>query len=126
MRNPIIFMSLLTLLVLGFWLYARAKAASKNTTSHHDIEPFHNVCIQPGKKACAHVKALKGNHFLAREVSPLPLKDCNAKSCSCRYIHYKDRRDGEDRRYPSGVMASVYADKEQLLKQGGRRKHDSI
>ena len=57
----------------------------------------------------------------------LPLNNCDAAKCSCRFVHHEDRRSGKDRRSPfgSGGMGAVTGRFEQERRQGGdRRKHD--
>lgn len=42
---------------------------------------------------------LETRRFLAGETPPLPLPNCTAPRCLCRYAHYEERRGG-DRRAP--------------------------
>jgi hypothetical protein len=124
MGNTLVFIILFVLLILGFWLYSRSK--SSPATAHKNIELFHAVSIKACPNACASVKKLKGKSFLANEVSQLPLSECNHKACTCSYIHHKDRRDNDDRRYLSSVMSGIYIDKEQRLADDDRRKKGSV
>jgi hypothetical protein len=48
-------------------------------------------------KACQAALACKGKRFLSSEAPRLPLKQCDAARCDCRYRHFPDRR-GEPRR----------------------------
>jgi len=59
--------------------------------------PFHAVAVKYPKDACAAVRQVEAKRFLTKEAPPLPLPNCTAKSCGCRFIHFNDRRD-EDRR----------------------------
>lgn len=59
--------------------------------------PYHSVSIGPDKNGCASAKKHMNQRFLAREAPRLPLPDCDAVVCQCRYSHFDDRRE-EDRR----------------------------
>lgn len=48
---------------------------------------------------CEAVQAFKGQRFLGDEAPALPLENCTASHCHCRYAHHVDRRTGNlDRR----------------------------
>jgi len=121
------FLMLFIILPLCFWLNYRAKSSAiPHPTFHIKAQSFHGVSIKPCSTACASVKSLQGKHFLASEVSSLPLSRCSSKKCRCTYVHYQDRRDGEDRRYPSAIMRSFFESKEQRLSDDDRRKHSFL
>lgn len=61
---------------------------------------FHAVSIRFGSGACAASRALHGRRFLADTAPPLPLSDCDSDDCQCRFVHFADRRNGDDRRRP--------------------------
>lgn len=63
---------------------------------------FRSVTIKTKLEACNAAIALKDQVFLAREAPSLPLAECDAMSCACRYSYLDDRRQ-EDRRTPYGV-----------------------
>jgi len=80
--------------------------------------PFHAVSILPDQQSCVAVDSLRQQRFLSDEAPSLPLLDCSAENCGCRYIHHADRRSGaRDRR--SGLAAQS-ADSE-LWGQSDRR-----
>lgn len=61
--------------------------------------PFHAVSIDPAPGSCAVAHSLHSQRFLSEEAPALPLANCNADQCQCRYMHYPDRRSGaRDRR----------------------------
>jgi hypothetical protein len=68
--------------------------------------PYAAVSIRPGKGACAAAKALQERRFLPSEAPITPLADCNSPHCECRYVHYADRRAGEDDRRSISVAGS--------------------
>lgn len=41
---------------------------------------------------CGAVEKIAGQRLLADEAPVLPLPDCDAEECNCRYAQYKDRR----------------------------------
>jgi hypothetical protein len=41
----------------------------------------------------------KGRRYLSAEAPKLPLPACDVRSCHCRFVHFEDRRDGDDRRH---------------------------
>lgn len=59
---------------------------------------YHAVSIWPCLEACPAAWRMKNQPFLSTEAPALPLAACNQETCKCRYRHYSDRRDGEDRR----------------------------
>ena len=63
---------------------------------------FSSVTIKTKLEACNAAIALKDQVFLAREAPSLPLAECDAVNCACRYSYLDDRRQ-EDRRTPYGV-----------------------
>jgi hypothetical protein len=100
----------LAALVLIAWLYLRRRgaaskaqevtAASKNKAGD---STYHAVSIKFGKDACTAAKGMTGQRFLATDAPRLPLPDCDAAACECRFTHHKDRRSGKDRRSPFGA-----------------------
>ena len=62
-------------------------------------EDFRSVTIRTKLEACNAAIALKDQVFLAREAPSLPLAQCDANQCTCRYSYLDDRRQ-EDRRTP--------------------------
>lgn len=72
------------------------------STSRGATEDFRSVTIRTKLEACNAAIALKDQVFLAREAPSLPLAECDASSCACRYRYLDDRRQ-EDRRTPYGL-----------------------
>jgi hypothetical protein len=60
--------------------------------------PYHAVGVVPASGCCKAVAELKGRRFLSATAPKLPLPACDAASCRCRFMHFEDRREGEDRR----------------------------
>lgn len=81
---------------------AKRRAYSPKTTKGQDApHPYHCVSIRSRADACEVAKQLADKRFLSSEAPLLPLANCTAASCRCRYAHYEDRRESdEDQRAP--------------------------
>jgi hypothetical protein len=60
---------------------------------------FHAVSIRYAADACNAAIAMEGRRFLSSAAPKLPLPDCDAAECKCRFRHHDDRRGGKDRRH---------------------------
>jgi hypothetical protein len=62
-------------------------------------DTFHAVSILPTQQGCPSAESIRAQRFLSEDAPGLPLADCSAVDCRCKYIHYADRRSGaRDRR----------------------------
>lgn len=61
---------------------------------------YHAVSIRFAEGACAAAKGMTGRRFLATTAPRLPLPECDAATCECRFAHHEDRRAAKDRRSP--------------------------
>lgn len=126
------------LIVLGLVLYrlnllpwTRQKGFSRSsvkTQSQHASErnPYPAVSIRCAN-GCGAAQQLKGQRFLGSEAPPLPLADCDAPRCQCRYHHHVDRRTGNlDRRRLLGDKKEYvsFFGKEDPREGRGRRASD--
>jgi hypothetical protein len=59
--------------------------------------PFHAVSVQPASRCCEQARSCAGKRFLSAEAPQLPLPNCDAVHCNCRYQHHEDRRAGTRR-----------------------------
>jgi len=57
------------------------------------VNPFHAVSVKAGPRCCQAAKSMAGMRFLSRQAPLLPLPQCDAATCECRYLHHDDRRD---------------------------------
>lgn len=89
-------------------------------------EPYHCVSIRPGPLCCEAAKQFAGMRFLSASVPRLPLPNCQAAACHCRYSHFTDRRTGEDRRGLMHWNRGRQADIERRRGKQGRRTLDAI
>ncbi|MFW5451385.1 MAG: hypothetical protein ACKE9I_07280 [Methylophagaceae bacterium] len=117
------------LVVSGLWLWLHHKSAITSEKAHQRAtfikehpQKYHGTSIHPCAKACENVKNLHDKRFLASEVTSLPVFGCTTKQCSCSYVHHKDRRSGEDRRFPSIAMDGIYSNREHRTSKKDRRQ----
>lgn len=88
---------------------------------------FHAVSIDFEQDACAAAKAMAGRRFLSSAAPRLPLPECDARECRCKFKHHADRRSGKDRRSPfspSG-LSSATGTYEKEKRQGKDRRKDA-
>ena len=101
--------ALILVALLIAWLLIRrrqqAKAEDSASVSRLTAEntTYHAVSIKFATNACQAAKEMEGRRFLSTAAPKLPLPDCDAAECSCRFVHHKDRRSGKDRRSPFGA-----------------------
>jgi len=94
----------LLILALVFLFFRPKRAApdklpaAKRPVVATDTGEFHAVSIKFTSGACAAARNLKGKRFLSSAAPRIPLPDCDVLECKCRFLHHKDRRDGDDRR----------------------------
>ena len=70
------------------------------------LNPYHAVSIKAGPRCCQAAKALSGVRFLSAEAPRLPLPQCEASTCECRYLHHEDRRSADRRAADGGPIRS--------------------
>lgn len=87
---------------------------------------FRAISIRPGENACACVISIESKRWLSGDVPRLPLRECDAATCTCRYRHHEDRRR-EPRRYSDRAhFPRHYGGPERREQQRGRRAEDMI
>ena len=72
---------------------------------------YNGVEIRFAEKSCCEwVKQLRGARLLPHQARlfPLPLPECDAETCKCRYVHFEDRRGEDDRRIPFSTLTSAF------------------
>lgn len=95
------------LIAVVIFLKVRSRAPIAGETKSPDPaatsrlkQEFHAVSIRPGVFACKAARSLEGRRFLAGSAPRIPLPECDASDCSCRFAHHPDRREGDERRTP--------------------------
>lgn len=111
-------------IVLVFLFAKKQKAATPKSSPIKKSSPYRSVAVCCDEFACDGAKALSGKRFLISDTPLLPLLDCTAKKCDCKYSHHPDRRHfDEDRRLPSSLKSSLFSDSgttERRIKEGRR------
>jgi hypothetical protein len=80
---------------------------------------WHAVTIVAPARACQAALSCKGTRFLSSEAPRLPLKQCDAARCDCKYRHFPDRR-GEPRRAEETGAADKRVQTNRREKRGRR------
>jgi hypothetical protein len=64
--------------------------------------------------------------MLSGEAPLLPLPECDASECKCRFIHHADRRRNDDRRdqYRQGLSGETGKFIKEKRRRGDRRNND--
>ena len=101
-------MALILVFLLAIWLLVRRRQSA----TYEQTKPaarvsqagtvYHAVSIKFSGQACESAKELDGRRFLSSAAPKLPLPKCDVLECNCKFVHYKDRRTGNDRRSPFG------------------------
>lgn len=75
--------------------------------------------------ACSAVKALAGHRFLSGQAPQLPVPGCTAARCTCKFVHFEDRRAGSRRKDRGQQVRSLKSlDWAERRNSRGRRKTD--
>ena len=119
------------LLLLVLWLFVRRRGQAEES-AEAEQQPretgntaYHAVSIKFEEHACAAAKELTGRRFLSNAAPRLPLPECNALECRCRFNHHNDRRAGKDRRSPFAAgrfTGSTGSDERERRESRDRRK----
>ena len=93
------------LLLLVLWLFVRRRGQTEKPAElakpkEAGNPAYHAVSLKFDANACAAAKEMSGRRFLSNAAPRLPLPECNALECRCRFNHHSDRRAGKDRRSP--------------------------
>lgn len=80
---------------------------------------YKSVSIYPGENGCSAARKFGNRRLLVAEAPALPLRNCSAETCSCRYFTYGDRRSCLINRRLNGKKVSRVAS---LFRRSNRRK----
>jgi hypothetical protein len=86
--------------------------------------PYRGIGVKPGQPCCVEAKQLRGLRFLSASAPKLPLPGCQAAECHCRYLHFADRRSGDDRRGMGTANNRPPTGSERRRLRQGRRETD--
>jgi hypothetical protein len=84
------------------------------------IQPWHAVTITASSRSCAAAQACKGKRFLSKDAPRLPLAECDATRCECKYRHFADRRGAPRRHEDKGAAPAVRKDSNRRNTRGRR------
>ncbi|MGI9262095.1 MAG: hypothetical protein ACR2QR_08670 [Woeseiaceae bacterium] len=89
---------------------------------------FHAVSLQFAANACDAAKSMQGRRFLSSAAPKIPLLDCDAAECQCKFVHHEDRRANEDRRSPFATRGGggEIGDPQIDHRQSGERRSDLV
>jgi hypothetical protein len=100
-------LALLVLVAVFYWLRRRSESSGERPTPDRPAvdgktSAFHAVSIRIGPHACLSAHEMAGKRFLSGAAPKIPLPECDVLECKCRFVHHKDRREGDERRSPFG------------------------
>lgn len=103
------------------------KVKRRKTESYQDHDNLYRVSyssveIQADEDCCDQIKPFIGRRYLSVEAPKLPLAECNAKRCNCRYRHYADRRDDHERRDVITTASELYVNAGNADRRERRRR----
>lgn len=119
------------LLIVAVMIWRKKKRASeREAAGDKEVDlmattsKFHAVSIRPGPGACHAALALEGQRFLSDAAPSIPLPGCDSQNCRCRFVHFADRRSGDDRRspYPGTIGIDTGTYRQEQRQSGDRRK----
>ena len=92
--------------------------------------PYQATSIRATACGCDAVKALGKQRFLTSgNIPKLPLPECSAATCDCRYVRHGDRRTSrDDRRAIYSLQTDLYTAGDSSERRGrqGRRETDRV
>jgi hypothetical protein len=108
----------------AFWLLFRRRAASQGSVPRQTKRAggrFGAVEIRVRSGACQGARSLEGQRLLAKEAPALPLSDCTAAQCSCKFAKWSDRRAEGRRLEHGGLAASIFLANNRRTRRDRRR-----
>lgn len=91
-----------------------------SSRQHWITNTWHAVSVVAPSNACATARKLNRVRFLSKEAPPLPLADCDARTCACHYRHHQDRRSEPRRESDVGASGRHWAGAERRYSPGRR------
>lgn len=121
MSSLFLILLLAAVIALAITLRPRVTRAATRT----DAGDFRAVSVRFDEAdACPAVRALESRRFLCADAPALPLAECTADTCSCRFERHADRRAGARRADETGVFQRPFDGSEQRSEARGRRAED--
>jgi hypothetical protein len=82
---------------------------------------FGAVEIRIRSGACRAARTLEGQRLLSKEAPALPLPECTAVQCSCKFTKWSDRRSEGRRLEHGGLSASIFLANNRRTRRERRR-----
>ena len=98
----------------------------RNATRPAEDTRYRAVSIRPGEGSCEAARQFGNMRFLCAKAPRLPVPECTAAVCNCRYVHFSDRRSGQDRRRTYDWTRERDLGVVNRRAGGGRRSTDSV
>lgn len=109
---------------LSALFHYKSKIKREPVKQHTVFNPYHAVSVKPPLVgACMAAQRCAGKRFLSTEAPTLPLAQCDAASCQCRYRHHEDRRSESRRIMDTNGLSRAWNGAERR-RSGGRRISD--
>ena len=108
----------------AYWLVLRHRAATQDPAPRKARPAggrFSAVEIRVRSNACQAARALEGQRLLSKEAPALPLPDCTAAPCSCKFTKWSDRRSEGRRLEHGGLSASIFLANNRRTRRDRRR-----
>jgi len=108
-------------------IFAKKKPKDENRIAPETTKTkYHAIQVLPCEHSCDPARWVSSKIYLVSELSKLPLASCNKiDECGCKFKHYEDRRQNEDRRTDSIVLQNTFSgDETRKQKKKGRRDND--
>jgi hypothetical protein len=106
------------------WLFSRPKVKPVSLVSRPIGSRWTAVSVIPGPRSCPAVRGLTNRRYLSAEAPRLPVPECKAPLCECRYKHHADRRAKVQRKRDRDGMSPPYPAGERRSISRGRRDSD--
>jgi hypothetical protein len=102
------------------------RPVARRASSAVSSTKFHAVSLKFASSACEAARNMDGKRFLSTAAPRIPLPECDAPECKCRFLHHKDRRAGDDRRnlYAHGYSSGSTGKHEVEQRKGRERRDD--
>ncbi len=120
------------ILVVSILLFRRTRATTKKRPAVPDRlgkvqsdARFLAVSLENLSGACAAAYAIQGERFLPTAAPRIPLPECDAPECNCRYVRHNDRRLSRTRRQRwMGNVGDLGGAIKEQRDGGDRRRND--
>jgi len=109
--------------VAAAYVYLRDRKPKRSAAE--ETGSFHAVSIRIDKRsACDAARKISRRRFLSDAPPRLPLPECTASNCRCRFERHTDRRAGARRASETGTFEPLFGGDDQREESRGRRAED--